>query len=223
MAPFRPRLQSGDDRVIEFDTHLVPPSRFLTLPRLRSGQRGLAYSAEDPRTLSTDKAALVDAPYSRVPALLFSEDLDRAPAPRDSPRGRLTSDVDVGIILWCLSVSANEWQSPTCLSRLCTIPINGVLDKYRDTSSYEAQVLRPRQWFGLPEHKEQKEDAGDPLLIGKRRCSTASFRSKFGSNAPTPPDTEAAPQTAAIQILRIRSGSKRAQLTHWPPAIQRCR
>jgi hypothetical protein len=56
---------------------------------------------------------------------------------------------DVGIILWCLSVSANEWQSSNCLPRLCTIPINGVLDQDWGTSSYamEAQVLRPLQWF----------------------------------------------------------------------------
>ncbi len=38
---------------------------------------------------------------------------------------------DAGIILWCLSVSANDWQSPTRLSRLCAIPINGVLDQKR--------------------------------------------------------------------------------------------
>jgi hypothetical protein len=67
---------------------------------------------------------------------------------------------DAGIILWCLSLSANDWQPPTRLSRLCTIPINGVLDQEWDTASYamEAQMLRPLQWFGLLEHREEKSD-----------------------------------------------------------------
>jgi hypothetical protein len=67
-----------------------------------------------------------------------------------------------GIILWCLSVSANDWQSPTHLSRLCTIPINGVLDQEWDTAPYaiEAQILRPLQWFGLLEYREEKTDTG---------------------------------------------------------------
>ena len=67
---------------------------------------------------------------------------------------------DVGIILWCLSISANDWQSSKRLSRLCTIPINGVLDQQWDTAPYamEAQILRPLLWFGLLDHKEEKDD-----------------------------------------------------------------
>jgi hypothetical protein len=57
MAPFRPRLEiedigeelgrdpfvlRPDDRVIEFDTHLVLPSRFLILSRHRPGRGDLA-------------------------------------------------------------------------------------------------------------------------------------------------------------------------------------
>ena len=64
--------------------------------------------------------------------------------------------------MWCLSVSANDWQLPAHLSRLCTVPINGVLDQEWDTASYavEAQILRPLQWFGLLEHREEKDGAG---------------------------------------------------------------
>jgi hypothetical protein len=83
---------------------------------------------------------------------------------------------DTGIILWCLSVSANEWQPPTHLSRLCTIPINGVLDQEWDTASYaiEAQVLRPLQWFGLLEHREEKTG---PAILTKKHFyrKTAMF------------------------------------------------
>jgi hypothetical protein len=39
---------------------------------------------------------------------------------------------------------------------MCTIPINGVLDQTWDTASHamEARILRPLQWFGLLEHRE---------------------------------------------------------------------
>jgi hypothetical protein len=60
-----------------------------------------------------------------------------------------------GIVLWSLSIAANDWQRRERLTRLCTIPTIGVLESQRDTASYalEAQVLRPLQWFGLLEHR----------------------------------------------------------------------
>lgn len=71
---------------------------------------------------------------------------------------------DIGIVLWSLSVAANDWQSRERLSRMCTIPINGVLDATWDTGSLamEANVLRPLLWFGLLELK-QEEIEGDKL------------------------------------------------------------
>jgi hypothetical protein len=55
-----------------------------------------------------------------------------------------------------LSIASNDWQPRERLSRLCTIPINGVLDQTWDTASHamEARILRPLQWFGLLEHME---------------------------------------------------------------------
>jgi hypothetical protein len=52
---------------------------------------------------------------------------------------------DTGIILWSLSIAANDWQPRERLTRLCTIPITGVLERRWDTASYamEAQILRP--------------------------------------------------------------------------------
>jgi hypothetical protein len=63
---------------------------------------------------------------------------------------------DAGVILWSLSIASNDWQPRERLSRLCTIPINGVLDQTWDTASHamEARILRPLQWFGLLEHRE---------------------------------------------------------------------
>jgi hypothetical protein len=63
---------------------------------------------------------------------------------------------DAGVILWCLSIASNDWQPRERLLRLCTIPLNGVLDQTWDTASHamEARILRPLQWSGLPEHRE---------------------------------------------------------------------
>jgi hypothetical protein len=67
---------------------------------------------------------------------------------------------DAGIVLWSLSIAANEWQPRERLTRLCTVPINGVLETTWDTASFamEAQILRPLQWFGLLEHRDEKID-----------------------------------------------------------------
>ena len=62
---------------------------------------------------------------------------------------------DAGIVLWSLSVSANDWTPRERLARLCTIPINGVLDQPYDKASYatEGVILRPLNAFGLLEHR----------------------------------------------------------------------
>jgi hypothetical protein len=65
---------------------------------------------------------------------------------------------DAGVILWSLSIASNDWQPRERLSRLCTIPINGVLDQTWDTASHamEARILRPLLWFGLLEYRSEK-------------------------------------------------------------------
>ena len=71
---------------------------------------------------------------------------------------------DIGIVLWCLSIAANDWQSPDRLTRLCTIPIDDVVNATRDTASLAmgATILRPLLWFGLLEYREESMD-GDRL------------------------------------------------------------
>ena len=65
---------------------------------------------------------------------------------------------DVGVLIWSLSVSANDWQSSGRLARMCTIPINGVLAAQWDsgTMAMEARVLRPLWWFGLLEYRREE-------------------------------------------------------------------
>ncbi|MFO0992605.1 MAG: hypothetical protein U1E67_11835 [Hyphomicrobiales bacterium] len=62
---------------------------------------------------------------------------------------------DIGIVLWSLSISANEWQSRERLTRMCTIPINGVIESEWDRGAYamDGTILRPLLWFGLLEHR----------------------------------------------------------------------
>jgi len=66
---------------------------------------------------------------------------------------------DVGIVLWSLSISANDWQPRERLTRMCTVPINGVLDTPWDTASHamEARILRPLLWFGLLEQRQDEK------------------------------------------------------------------
>jgi hypothetical protein len=74
-------------------------------------------------------------------------------------RGLLGSwpQADAGVVLWSLSVCANEWQPAEKLTRLCTIPEPAMLSGPWDRTSYamEAKILRPLLWFGLLEHRSE--------------------------------------------------------------------
>jgi hypothetical protein len=79
---------------------------------------------------------------------------------------------DVGVVLWSLSASANDWLPRETLTRLCTIPVIGVLEATWDfgSSAMEARILRPLVWFGLLESQSQQESATelvDPRLYRK--------------------------------------------------------
>ena len=79
-------------------------------------------------------------------------------------RGSLGSwpQADAGVVLWSLSVCANDWQSAEKLTRLCTIPEPTMLSGTWDRTPYamEAKILRPLQWFGLLEHRTEKVPSG---------------------------------------------------------------
>jgi hypothetical protein len=64
---------------------------------------------------------------------------------------------DVGVALWALSASANDWLDRETLTRLCTVPVVGVLEAAWDLGSslMEARILRPLMWFGLLEYRGQ--------------------------------------------------------------------
>ena len=60
-----------------------------------------------------------------------------------------------------LSVAAADLQTPEKLTRLCTIPVNEMLQASWDTGSLmmEARILRPLLWFGLLEHRAENARA----------------------------------------------------------------
>jgi hypothetical protein len=65
---------------------------------------------------------------------------------------------DAGVVLWSLSVCANDWQTSEKLTRLCTIPEPAMFSGTWDRTPYamEARILRPLLWFGLLEHRSGK-------------------------------------------------------------------
>jgi hypothetical protein len=83
---------------------------------------------------------------------------------------------DAGIVLWCLSVAANDWQTREHLTRMSTVPIIGVLEADWDSGSMamEARVLRPLWWFGLLEYRQAEVD-GKPTESGHMYRKTALF------------------------------------------------
>jgi len=65
---------------------------------------------------------------------------------------------DAGVVLWSLSVCANDWQTSEQLTRLCTIPEPAMLSGTWDRTPHamEARILRPLLWFGLMEYRSEE-------------------------------------------------------------------
>ena len=65
---------------------------------------------------------------------------------------------DAGVVLWSLSICADDWQTSEKLTRLCTIPEPAMFSGMWDRTPYamEARILRPLLWFGLLEHRSEK-------------------------------------------------------------------
>ena len=83
---------------------------------------------------------------------------------------------NIGLALWCLSVVAHDWCSSSDLVRLCTIPVNGVLEEERDFSGqlFEARILRPLAWFGLLD-VEATPDEKYSFLLNRRYRKADAF------------------------------------------------
>jgi hypothetical protein len=59
----------------------------------------------------------------------------------------------IGIVLWCLSVAANNWADADMLAQVCTVRDERLDHTVRDFSgaAMRSRVLRPLTWLGLME------------------------------------------------------------------------
>jgi len=100
------------------------------------------------------KAMLIPERYGALQALLFHIALwhlnlgyfDRNPI-------ETWPQTHTGVVLWSLSAAANDWLDRETLTRLCTVPVPGVVESDWDLGSYamDARILKPLVWFGLLE------------------------------------------------------------------------
>jgi hypothetical protein len=86
---------------------------------------------------------------------------------------------DIGVVLWSLGAGASAWQSTETLTRLSTIPVNGVIESTWDLGSMamEARVLRPLLWYGLLDHR--REELPTPAFGGKHFYRKAALFDRF--------------------------------------------
>jgi len=130
----------------------------LFLRHIAEATRFLRKSKGHVRSSPLGRAALNEANLPALQALLFDVTMWRIDL-SDFGRGAYGRwpQEEVGVVLWSLSVAANDWQSPERLTRLCTIPIHSLLAAEWDSSSMlmEARILRTLHWFGLLEHKRE--------------------------------------------------------------------
>jgi hypothetical protein len=85
----------------------------------------------------------------------------------------------VGIILWSLLASANDWLPRETLTRFCTSPVIGVLESQWDFGSgaMEARILRPLVWFGLLESRTEERSPTE--LVERRLYRKATLFDRF--------------------------------------------
>ncbi len=112
-------------------------------------------------------AALRPGRVSAAPGPHLSEGTDRrvhlrghiaVGRPQQWPERQEDALRDAGVVLWCLSIAAGDWEPRERLTRMCAIPVSGVLDHPWDVGSWatDARILRPLWWFGLLEHRDEE-------------------------------------------------------------------
>lgn len=83
------------------------------------------------------------------------QDFDRNPLP-------VWPQHHVGLVLWCLSVTAHDWSSAEYLTPLCTLMDMIDQPMARDLPGFAmvTRVLRPLTWLGLMENRTRKRASG---------------------------------------------------------------
>lgn len=82
---------------------------------------------------------------------------------------------DIGIIVWCMSHVAKDWETPDRLARLATVPVIGVLEARPDFSglALELRILRMLALFGLLD--TDRDTTIGTRFDGRRYRKTALF------------------------------------------------
>lgn len=95
-----------------------------------------------------DKNALFDSLYSSL-----YEQIDISYFDRVSLNG--WPNLQIGIVLWCLTMIDNEWIPEEILMKKTAIPDKRFWESPRDLPefAFHARILRPLWWFGLLEHR----------------------------------------------------------------------
>jgi hypothetical protein len=111
-------------------------------------------------------ALLFETTFWRVSLTYF----DRAPVehwPQDH----------IGIVLWCLSVAANDWTDADTLAQVCTVRDERLDRTTREFSGHamRSRVLRPLTWLGLMEMARRRDEAQADWLRPAIYRKTAHF------------------------------------------------
>jgi hypothetical protein len=66
----------------------------------------------------------------------------------------------VGVVLWCLSVSAHDWMQPSELTPICTLPyrFEPLIAADLPEFAVASRILRPLTWLGLMESRRSNAD-----------------------------------------------------------------
>lgn len=83
----------------------------------------------------------------------------------------------IGLVLWCLSVAAQEWTTVEPLVPLCTVYDDVFADRPQDFPkfAFESRVLRPLTWFGLIERRLVGEDSAPEWRKERQYRKSALF------------------------------------------------
>jgi hypothetical protein len=136
-----------------------------------------------PQDASADLFALLfETTFWRVSLTYF----DRAPVehwPQDH----------IGIVLWCLSVAANNWADAEMLAQVCTVRDERLDRTVRDFSGHamRSRVLRPLTWLGLMEMARRGDEVQSDWMRPALYRKTALFDAMVGFRVKVPLRTEA--------------------------------
>ncbi|WP_131114803.1 hypothetical protein [Lichenihabitans psoromatis] len=83
----------------------------------------------------------------------------------------------IGVVLWCLSVTAHDWGTPEELMATCTMPDGELSAAAPDFPGFAmvTRVLRPLTWFGLMELKDMDAHLPPRWRLDRRYRKTPLF------------------------------------------------